>query len=162
MRGVSSASTSAGTSSRGREPPWLIVDTSWRRRAASVRKSRHLPVGETRRLAISRRIIFLGFSPLIPAVRWTLWPAWPYLRGRFEFEHLLHHQRRRTATQRRRRNGRFNGSFGGGSGGRNSQKITGDFGEDVKKATEALAPTKVKSWSGPMRRRRIRIHVEVS
>ena len=37
-------------------------------KAASVRKSRHLPVGETWRLASSRRVIFLGFSPLIPAV----------------------------------------------------------------------------------------------
>jgi len=38
---------------------------------------------------------FLGFSPLIPAVWWTLWPVWPYRRGRREFEHLHHHQRRR-------------------------------------------------------------------
>jgi len=42
----------------------------------------------------------------------------------------------------RRRNGRCSGGLGGESGGRNSHKITLEFGEDLKKAMEALAPTK--------------------
>ena len=47
-----------------------------------------------------------------------------------------------------RQNGRFSGGFGGGSGGRNSQKIPGDPGEDAKKETEELAPTKERK-EGP-------------
>ena len=90
-----------------------------------MRKSRHLPVGDTRRLAISRRVIFLGFSPLIPAVWWALWPVWPYRWGRREFEYLRHHQRRRMDREQRLRPsppsllGRLaNGQRGrGGSGG---------------------------------------------
>ena len=42
----------------------------------------------------------------------------------------------------RRRNGRCSGGLGGESGGRNSHKITLEFGEDLKKAMEALAPMK--------------------
>ena len=40
------------------------------------------------RKVASRRVGFLGFSPLIPAVWWALWPAWPYRWGRREFQHL--------------------------------------------------------------------------
>ena len=46
--------------------------------------------------------------------------------------------------------------------GNAAKVINGDLGGDAKKATEALAPTKVKSGSSPMRRRRIRIHVKIS
>ena len=38
---------------------------------------------------------FSGFLP-VAAVWWTLWPAWPYRRGRREYEDLHHHERWRT------------------------------------------------------------------
>jgi len=40
-------------------------------------------------------LIFLFFSPLIPAVRWALLQVWLYRRGRRGFKHLHRPQRRR-------------------------------------------------------------------
>jgi len=50
-----------------------------------------------------RRVVFMGFSPLIPAVWWALWPAWPYRRGRREFEEFSITMRPGPRRRRRRR-----------------------------------------------------------
>jgi len=74
--------------------------------------STHEPPSFCWRKAASRRVVFLGFSPLVLAVRWALWPAWPYRRGRREFKHLHYHP------QWRQKESPCSGGFGGGSGGR--------------------------------------------